>query len=754
MPQAKIKVNGVPGSNISLPINALVQLDNLNIGGELSFTWAILDQPPGPADALSSVSVQNPFFTPKKEGTYLIRLIVNQGLLDEQEDRVVCAVQQLKTLERIPAAGETTEADSIEGWATASNSYLRRIDALLGDPGIFVGVNASGGVLTRGNVLRATASSVIKSGLPGQETVPGFSKALATTLGNVDEPLVVCEGTVAGLNSVPNGALMKVRFLGRYAQNADAVAAVGDSVYVSDTGTMSLTPGTVKRKVGSAMTAGNPYDVWFAGVGGEDITPIDRAYLVYGPLSTLTNGHRVDGSNSTPGATGGVPYRFRAGDAATVALQAQGFAAGLDTFQAIDSAGATIFRVGNATGAQLSLGNLTINAPGQAIVGGNNLALQGILDPVSIQDGATKGYVDSKDGINEPNQNYLINSNFWFWQRTPFTLSQAHQAVTPIRNYAPDRWYLTAAAGGAGGQPKVVSRILHGDITVSPYCCRMQRTAGETNTGFRSLIQEIPRRWVEHLKGKQLGLSLALRKGVDFSGTLTINLKTNVAGNETETVFGNYAGAGGYSGLTTLATLTIAAGSLPTVFVPAAIFVATGVNTVPFNSSALAIEIRHDPAGTAGANDYIDLTDVMLTVAGGLVPAQLFRPHVLAGRSMAGELLLCRHFYEKSYEPDTALASATQLGQTGGVKSTLNGGVRNVVCQRFLVDKRNTIAGGVLPTIRFWSPGGTLNNIWTAGVNDATGSISNISNVSFCLDCTGGGTTDPVKFHWDADSEI
>lgn len=321
MPQAKITVNASVGSNTALPLNTLVALDNLNTGGELTYNWSILDQPPGAADNLSAPTAQNPFFTPKKEGTYLLRLIVNQGLVSEQEDRVVCGVLQLKTLQRIPAAGETTEADSADGWATANNAMLRSMDALLSDPGIFVGVNASGGTLTRGDVLKAVASSTIKATLPGQEIVPGMAKALATLTANVDEPLVVCEGTVAGASSVPNGALMKMRFLGRYAgATSGAPAAVGDPVYVSDTGTLSLTEGTIRRKVGSAMTAGTTYDVWFAGVGGEDITPVDRRYLIYGAPGSLTNAFRVDGPSNASGITGGVPVTLKQADNVTKTL--------------------------------------------------------------------------------------------------------------------------------------------------------------------------------------------------------------------------------------------------------------------------------------------------------------------------------------------------------------------------------------------------------------------------------------------------
>ncbi len=326
MPQASITINAVAGSDTDLPINAIVQLDNQNIGGELSYKWEILDQPPGATDALSSLVLQNPTFTPRKEGSYLVRLIVNEGLVTEQSQTVVASVVQLKTLERIPAAGEVLEADTSDGWATSMNSLLRRVDSLLSDPGIIVGVNASGGALTRGQVVRATASSTIKTGLPGQETVPGFSLALGNTLVQLDELLCVVEGGVDGAGSVANGGLLKVRYIGRLAsQTPGGVAAVGDTVYVSDAGGLSLTVGTIRRRVGSAMSAGATFDVWFNGVGGADIdlTPIDRAYLVHGNPGTLPNAIRTDDTNATVSATG---FRFSSGAVGTVPLTAKGFA--------------------------------------------------------------------------------------------------------------------------------------------------------------------------------------------------------------------------------------------------------------------------------------------------------------------------------------------------------------------------------------------------------------------------------------------
>lgn len=217
MTQALITINTVPGSNDNLPITppTLVNLHNVNTGGETTFLWSILDQPPGPVDSLSSTVIQNPTFTPLKEGSYLIKLVVNFGLPDEQTDSVIAAVRQVKTLERIPAADETTQDDTSDGWATSMNSLLRRIDQQLADTGYIVGANASGGSLTAGDVVRVTSGVLIKVGLPGQELVPGYVKAPANVLGNLDELLCTVISDLAGSLTVANGDLFRARFMGK-----------------------------------------------------------------------------------------------------------------------------------------------------------------------------------------------------------------------------------------------------------------------------------------------------------------------------------------------------------------------------------------------------------------------------------------------------------------------------------------------------------------------------------------------------------
>jgi hypothetical protein len=203
--------------------------------------------------------IQAPSFTPRKEGTYLLQLTVNGTLID----RKIVGVRQLKSRERVPAAQETTE-DGSRGWAGAAGNMLQRLDGLAADPGVFVGVAGAVGLLA-GTVLKASGETVIKSTLPGQETVASYTQALATVTANVNGPLFVLLSGVDGNPAPASGALIRVRLLGPVF-GATGVPVVGDPVFVSDAGSPSLAAGTVDRKIGKVIAIGGGlYDFWMDG---------------------------------------------------------------------------------------------------------------------------------------------------------------------------------------------------------------------------------------------------------------------------------------------------------------------------------------------------------------------------------------------------------------------------------------------------------------------------------------------------------
>lgn len=267
MAQAVIIINGTPASEDDAPIAIIVTLDNQNNGGEVSFFWEIIDQPPGPPDFLSSSVLQNPTFTPLKEGTYLIQLTVNGDLVD----RKIVGVRQILTNLRIPAAQETVQ-DGTRGWATTAGQLLQLLDQKAADPGVFIAaVDALAPAVSVGEVVRATSTETLKFGLPGQQDISGWAGTNATIIQNVDQELGVVTGAVdGGFGPFPAGTLILIRLIGMY-QNLVGVPVAGDPVYVNDAGFLDFVPGTIPRKMGNiTRVSGGTYDVWIDGLSPSD----------------------------------------------------------------------------------------------------------------------------------------------------------------------------------------------------------------------------------------------------------------------------------------------------------------------------------------------------------------------------------------------------------------------------------------------------------------------------------------------------
>ena len=218
--------------------------------------------------------------------------------------------------------------------------------------------------------------------------------ALATTLGQVDELLAVVEGAPDGTTSIPGAGavetrLMKVRYIGRLSSIVPGgTAVVGDNVFINDVGSISLTQGTIRRRVGSAMTAGTTIDVWFNGVGGADIdqTPIDKAYVVYGDKGALVNGFRVDGVANADAVLGGNSFTIKTGDNTTITQVLRRFSAsGLAIQQWQTEGGTVLAQVLNsgqlqlAQGLDVTGGNLTVAVGNIVVSSATTLAWPGCV---------------------------------------------------------------------------------------------------------------------------------------------------------------------------------------------------------------------------------------------------------------------------------------------------------------------------------------------------------------------------------------
>lgn len=272
---ASIKINGGTGGQAAthLELGSTVNLSNDNAGGELTYEWTIVSQPAGTPGAVFVNSgdivseIPAPQFVITKEGSYLIRLIVNQNLPDEKVATTICAVRELQTGNRIPAAQETTEVDADEGWALdAVNDILQRVTRLT-DSGIFVAQASE--PITPGDVVHMRALVDIADGLPGERKVPSVEIASAATSAEVDGPLGIMVGNVAGQeNSVTTGQLCRVMVIGALSSYAmddgpEGAGEAGDPVFVGNDGHISLTAGTWVRQVGDVASVVSPgiYDI-------------------------------------------------------------------------------------------------------------------------------------------------------------------------------------------------------------------------------------------------------------------------------------------------------------------------------------------------------------------------------------------------------------------------------------------------------------------------------------------------------------
>lgn len=255
MPQADIEINAVASSNEDLPINTVVQLSNNDVGDESTYDWSIISQPPGPADALSSLVIENPTLLPQKEDTYLIQLIVDLGLPGESTDRKLFRVRRLKTDAALIATAESTQGTQ-GAWSFPQNETLNKILNHVYDGDVIVA--QAGGPLTAGASVQLDETNTIKTGLPGEERLPRANSINATDPSIASKIVGIVVGKPNGDTVVLANDLVLVRMTGFFDLANIGVPAIGDPVFVNDSGVLALIQGTNRKKMGVVIddTAG------------------------------------------------------------------------------------------------------------------------------------------------------------------------------------------------------------------------------------------------------------------------------------------------------------------------------------------------------------------------------------------------------------------------------------------------------------------------------------------------------------------
>jgi hypothetical protein len=279
---------------------------------------------------------------------------------------------------------------------------------------------------------------------------------------------------------------------------------------------------------------------------------------------------------------------------------------------------------------------------------------------VYYDDGITTQWVEIQanvDNYKTPSQNYIINGAFDIWQRgTSFSVTSSHL-------YTADRWQAYRQ-----GLTLSVSRQVSG-LTSFQHCIRYQRPSGDTNTQSATLTYNLETIDSIPLAGKTVTLSFYARSGENFNpgpnnlvtqiftGTGT-NQNVNVTGftNAVVAVSRGLTISSSWSRYSVTATL---GSSITQVGIPF---------TVPFS-------------GTAGANDWLEITGVQLEEGTIATPFRRNQPNIQA------ELAACQRYYEKSYSTATSPGTVTEDGVHRHSGSG-NGSGRHYVPIRFKVEKR------------------------------------------------------------------
>ena len=342
------------------------------------------------------------------------------------------------------------------------------------------------------------------------------------------------------------------------------------------------------------------------------------------------------------------------------------------------------------------------------------------------------------------NLNPVLNSGFDIWQRG--TASTAIGSGT----FLADRWQ-AARTGFAAGASQ--SRQATGDTTNLPniqYCLRVQRDSGDTSTLALIMGQNMESVNSIPYAGKTITFSFYARKGANFSAASNV-MSTYVA-----------SGTGTDQNLITAGTLTGINNTTTNHTLSATWQRFTVTKAIDSTATQLAFQFFYTPVGTAGANDYFEVTGVMINIGSAAYP---FRRTT---GTIQGELAACQRYYETSYNytqgPGTNVGSPNPsdwamsvvqvaVGATAGIQRS------RTVPMKYGVDKR------IIPTIRFWDGAGNLSKYTAADSNggflsnnnslDAFGGAASLNNKNFSWQTIAASATHAYcAIFWEASAEL
>ena len=302
--------------------------------------------------------------------------------------------------------------------------------------------------------------------------------------------------------------------------------------------------------------------------------------------------------------------------------------------------------------------------------------------------------------------NPVINSAYDIAQRgTSFTTAGGVA-------YTLDRWQSRTASGSGS---LVTTQELTSDTTNLPeiqYCARLRRTTSNSNTFPLQFYTAIENFNSTPFIGKTVTISYYARKSANLTGTFTGSLISGTGTNE-----------GLVPGFTGAATV---AGGLTTLTTTWTRYSATG--TVSASAKQLGVQFTHNPSGTAGADDYYEVTGVQIDIGSVALP---FRR---SGGTIQGETALCQRYYWRQTADATAVYAVLANGSASAT-TTVNFQTQNPVTMR------------IAPTSLDYANIAADDGVTTLGISSAS-IFSNLSNprmVNIVATVTGATVYRPYR---------
>jgi hypothetical protein len=268
--------------------------------------------------------------------------------------------------------------------------------------------------------------------------------------------------------------------------------------------------------------------------------------------------------------------------------------------------------------------------------------------------------------------NPVLNSAFQVWQRGT---TSADSAGSP---YTADRWQLSRSSSSGA----TVTRQVTNDTTNLPfiqYCARVQRNSTTTGTNIIYFSQTFESANSIPFVGKTVTVSFYARSGANYSSASSALTTGLFSGTGTDqSIVSGFTGQATVGSVTSTLTTTWQRFSLTA--------------TVAATATQLAIVSNYSPSGTAGANDYYEITGVQLDIGSVALP---FRTYAA---TIQGELAACQRYYEACVFGSNVSVPAQAISTTASYGSFF-----------YKVTKRGT------PTIA--TSGGTF-KVWNATATD------------------------------------